>query len=63
MPISIAPLLTRQSPSPSYGHGWIMGKQGKRWHPAWQQTTLTQHRNAKIKESSWLLKLLPPLWK
>ncbi|MBK0000206.1 phage filamentation protein Fil family protein [Erwinia sp. S38] len=40
MPVSIAPLLKRQSQSPSYGHGWIMGKDGKRWHPCHCQKAL-----------------------
>lgn len=40
MTISIAPLLKRQSPSPSYGHGWIMGNEGKRWHPSNNQKAL-----------------------
>ncbi|WP_312045235.1 phage filamentation protein Fil family protein [Erwinia sp.] len=31
--VSMASLLKRQSPSMSYGHGWIMGENGKRWHP------------------------------
>ncbi|MGX9359998.1 phage filamentation protein Fil family protein [Pantoea ananatis] len=32
--ISLAAKLTHQSPSMSYGHGWIMGENGKRWNPA-----------------------------
>ncbi|MCI0186354.1 DUF2724 domain-containing protein, partial [Cronobacter sakazakii] len=31
---SFASLLKKQSPSMHYGHGWIVGKQGKRWHPS-----------------------------
>ncbi len=31
--ISFAAQLKRQSPSMSYGHGWILGENGKRWHP------------------------------
>jgi len=38
--ISIAPLLKRQSQSQSYGHGWIMGEAGKRWHPSNDQSEL-----------------------
>ncbi|MCD3025419.1 phage filamentation protein Fil family protein, partial [Salmonella enterica] len=30
---SFASLLVKQSPAMHYGHGWIMGKDGKRWHP------------------------------
>lgn len=40
MPFSIAPLLKRQNPSPSYGHGWIMGENGKPWHPSHCQKAL-----------------------
>ena len=31
--ISLAARLKRQSPSMSYGHGWIMGENGMRWNP------------------------------
>jgi len=34
MSISVAPLLKRQSPSRSFGHGWIELPGGKRWNPA-----------------------------
>ncbi|MEC6019650.1 phage filamentation protein Fil family protein [Klebsiella variicola] len=37
---SIASLLVKQSPSPHFGHGWIMGKDGKRWHPCRSQDAL-----------------------
>ncbi len=30
---SFASLLVKQSPAMHCGHGWIMGKDGKRWHP------------------------------
>ncbi|WP_407704438.1 phage filamentation protein Fil family protein [Winslowiella arboricola] len=40
MTISIAPLLKRQNPSPAYGHGWIMGENGHRWHPSNNQKAL-----------------------
>ncbi|MEN5016950.1 phage filamentation protein Fil family protein [Erwinia sp. Eh17-17] len=40
MPISVAPMLKRQCPSPSFGHGWIMGCEGKRWHPSNDQKVL-----------------------
>ncbi|PRD15303.1 phage filamentation protein Fil family protein [Pantoea coffeiphila] len=47
--ISVAPLLKRQGQSPSYGHGWIMGEAGQRWHPSNDQSELlhgmaTAHR-------------------
>ncbi|WP_428943246.1 phage filamentation protein Fil family protein [Pantoea sp. FN060301] len=38
--ISFASLLKRQNPLPAYGHGWIMGKDGKRWHPSNDQKAL-----------------------
>ncbi|WP_336795866.1 phage filamentation protein Fil family protein [Erwinia aphidicola] len=37
MIISAAALLKRQSPSLAYGHGWIAGSDGKRWHPVHDQ--------------------------
>ncbi|WNY81927.1 DUF2724 domain-containing protein [Cronobacter dublinensis] len=37
---SFASLLKKQSPSKHYGHGWIVGKQGKRWHPSRDQSAL-----------------------
>ncbi|MBU9819166.1 DUF2724 domain-containing protein [Rahnella sp. BCC 1045] len=37
MVISVAPLLKRQSPSRSFGHGWIELPGGKRWNPAQPQ--------------------------
>lgn len=37
---SFASLLVRQSPSVHYGHGWIVGKDGKRWHPSRDQSAL-----------------------
>lgn len=45
--ISFAARLTRQSPSPSYGHGWIMGKNGKRWHPCNDQRVLLRDLTVK----------------
>lgn len=38
--ISFAAHLKRQSPSMSYGNGWIMGENGKRWHPCADQKSL-----------------------
>ncbi|AYN27697.1 DUF2724 domain-containing protein [Buttiauxella sp. 3AFRM03] len=37
---SFASLLKRQSPSMSYGHGWIMGDNNHRWHPSRDQSAL-----------------------
>lgn len=41
MVISVAPLLKRQSPSRSFGHGWIELPGGKRWNPAKPQMCST----------------------
>lgn len=40
MAFSVAPLLKRQSQLPAHGHGWITGKNGKRWHPCHGQQQL-----------------------
>ncbi|WP_151994579.1 phage filamentation protein Fil family protein [Buttiauxella massiliensis] len=37
---SFASLLKRQSPSMSYGHGWIMGDNNHRRHPSRDQSAL-----------------------
>ncbi|WP_395490346.1 phage filamentation protein Fil family protein [Cedecea davisae] len=37
---SFASLLKNQSPSMHFGHGWISGKDGKRWHPSRDQSAL-----------------------
>ncbi|MCL7870613.1 DUF2724 domain-containing protein, partial [Klebsiella pneumoniae] len=37
---SFASLLKKQSPGMHYGHGWIAGKDGKRWHPSSSQADL-----------------------
>lgn len=37
---SFASLLVKQSPGMHYGHGWIAGKDGKRWHPSRSQADL-----------------------
>lgn len=37
---SFASLLVKQSPAMHYGHGWIVGKDGKRWHPSRNQSEL-----------------------
>lgn len=40
---SFASLLVKQSPAMHYGHGWIMGEDGKRWHPCRSQDELWQN--------------------
>ncbi len=37
---SFASLLKKQSPAMHCGHGWIIGKDGKRWHPSRSQDEL-----------------------
>lgn len=37
---SFASLLVKQSPAMHYGHGWILGKDGTRWHPCRSQGAL-----------------------
>lgn len=32
-----------------YGHGWIMGKDGKRWHPSRDQSVLLNGLSTAIK--------------
>ncbi|MCS5960115.1 DUF2724 domain-containing protein [Klebsiella pneumoniae subsp. pneumoniae] len=46
-----------------YGHGWIAGKDGKRWHPSRSQADLLAGlSNQKLRES-WLSKLFPRLFR
>ncbi|MBP2194706.1 phage filamentation protein Fil family protein [Pantoea cypripedii] len=45
--ISLAARLKKQSPSMSYGNGWIMGENGKRWHPCDSQQALLKGLSAK----------------
>lgn len=46
-PFSVAPLLKRQSQLPAFGHGWIMGRDGKRWHPSSNQQQLLNELSTK----------------
>lgn len=48
---SFASLLVKQSPSMHYGHGWIAGKKGKRWHPSHGQSELLKSLQTKRKPS------------
>lgn len=54
--ISLASRLKRQSPSMSYGHGWIMGENGKPWHPI---LSAGNKANAGKRGESWLSKAIP----
>lgn len=58
---SFASLLVKQSPSMDYGHGWIAGQDGKRWHPSHSQTELLAGLSAHKLGESWLSKLLNSL--
>ncbi|HFE3744955.1 TPA: phage filamentation protein Fil family protein [Klebsiella quasipneumoniae subsp. similipneumoniae] len=44
---SFASLLKKRSPSMHYGHGWIMGSDGQRWHPCSSQYELLNGLTAK----------------
>ncbi|WP_071883913.1 phage filamentation protein Fil family protein [Pantoea sp. At-9b] len=63
MAFSIAPLLKRQSPSHAYGHGWIAGEQGRRWHPANSQAELLAVLSGNRKQKSWVTKLKTSLFR
>lgn len=52
---SFASLLVRQSPSIHYGNGWIMGKNGKRWHPSRNQSELLNGLKTTRKLSAYLI--------
>lgn len=59
---SFASFLVKQSPAMDYGHGWIMGKDGKRWHPCHSQDALLAHRSTPKQGKSWLLMVLQRLF-
>ncbi|HHN5523568.1 TPA: phage filamentation protein Fil family protein [Klebsiella aerogenes] len=59
---SLASLLVKQSPSPHFGHGWIMGKDGKRWHLCRSQDELLADLSTTKQGKSWLLKALRRLF-
>lgn len=48
---SFASLLVKQSPSMHYGHGWIVGENGRRWHPSRDQSALLNSLRAGKKKS------------
>ncbi|MEB2439832.1 phage filamentation protein Fil family protein [Citrobacter braakii] len=58
---SFASLLVKQSPGMHYGHGWIAGKDGKRWHPSRSQAELLAGLSTTKKRKPWLLKALQRL--
>ncbi|ELV3371917.1 MULTISPECIES: phage filamentation protein Fil family protein [Enterobacter cloacae complex] len=55
---SFASLLVKQSPAMHYGHGWIAGDNGKRWHPCRSQEELLAGLTTTKKVNPWLLKAL-----
>lgn len=59
---SFASLLVKQSPAMHYGHGWIMGKDGKRWHPCRSQDELLAGLTTTKRGKPWLLKALRRLF-
>ncbi|AYZ52362.1 DUF2724 domain-containing protein [Klebsiella michiganensis] len=53
---SFASLLVKQSPGMHYGHGWIAGKDGKRWHPCNSQSELLKGLKSKpVNQSGFLI--------
>ncbi|CAM7206884.1 TPA: DUF2724 domain-containing protein [Klebsiella pneumoniae] len=60
---SFASLLKKQSPSMHYGHGWIAGKDGKRWHPSSSQADLLAGLSTQKQGESWLSKLFLRLFR
>ncbi|MGU3680455.1 phage filamentation protein Fil family protein [Citrobacter portucalensis] len=53
---SLASLLVKQSPAMHYGHGWIAGDNGKRWHPCRDQSELLNGLKTKtVKPSAFLI--------
>lgn len=60
---SFASLLVKQSPSMHYGHGWIAGKNGKRWHPSYSQADLLVGLSTQKQGESWLSKLFSQLFR
>ncbi|EKS8534199.1 DUF2724 domain-containing protein [Klebsiella pneumoniae] len=55
---SFASLLVKQSPAMHCGHGWIIGKDGKRWHPCHSQDALLADLSTIKQGKPWLLKAL-----
>ncbi|HCT5949319.1 TPA: DUF2724 domain-containing protein [Klebsiella pneumoniae] len=60
---SLASLLVKQSPSPHFGHGWIMGTDGKRWHPCRSQDALLADQSTTKQRKPWLLKAIQRLFR
>lgn len=60
---SFASLLVKPSPAMHCGHGWMIGKDGKRWHPSRSQADLLASLSTKKQGESWLSKLFPRLFR
>nr|WP_255360069.1 phage filamentation protein Fil family protein [Pantoea sp. At-9b] len=43
----------------SYGHGWIMGEDGKRWNPAAPSSSGAKSQALPKRGKSWLSKAIP----
>ncbi|MGC1030304.1 phage filamentation protein Fil family protein [Pantoea agglomerans] len=56
--ISLAARLKRQSPSMAYGHGWIMGENGKRWNPVTPLSPVLKADAFPKRGKSWLSKAI-----
>ncbi|THC30304.1 DUF2724 domain-containing protein [Enterobacter sp. AD2-3] len=52
---SFASLLVKQSQGMHCGHGWIIGKDGKRWHPSRDQSELLNGLTSKTAKPSAFL--------
>ena len=52
---SFASLLVKQSPAMHYGHGWIAGDNGKRWHTCRDQSELLNGLKTKAAKPSAFL--------
>ncbi|STH95983.1 Protein of uncharacterised function (DUF2724) [Citrobacter braakii] len=59
---SFASLLVKQSPAMHCGHGWIMRRDGKRWHPCRSQDALLADLSTIQQGKPWLLKVLQRLF-
>jgi len=59
---SFASLLVKQSPSMHFGHGWVIGEDGKRWHPCNSQSQLLSGLSRKKRRTLWPLKVLRQLF-
>lgn len=55
--ISFAARLKKKSPSMSYGHGWIVGIDGKRFHPSHSHSDLLEALTTRKKVNIWQSKV------